>query len=564
MGKAVWELIFQAVDGTIADSDFDRLQDAIESDPEVRSAYLRAVAMSESLRDVAIETPHFDKTDTVQVQPLPSAASESGSLRRQSSLLQLAIVALVMAAVGGIAFWVGQRNSQDDAQQIAEDENVPANEASREELIAGHATLRRAVDLQWAVGTNRYREGDILREGELRFDEGIAEIDFFCGATLIVEGPAKLNVESDWSVQVLEGRLRVNVPTVARGFIVKAAGSEIIDLGTEFALDVGADQTRVEVIDGEVELRGGEHDGKHLLTGDNRWLKGDSGAPHSFDDLATAGDVVRRRDDAASLRMQRWQQHSRRLQSDQRMIAYYPMLEALNGRILPNAAVSGAVRDGRLVGPVERTSGRFNSSTHGLAFHRRGSRVRTRIDGEYTAFTFACWARIDSLDNVYNALFMSDGYENGEPHWQIRDDGRLMFSVMVDDSQDVRVPNRFDEGMVRDAGLHRVYMTKPIWDVTRSGQWFHLAAVYDPAERRVRQYVNGRMVSEQEIIDKFYIDTLRIGAAEIGNWGQPFRKSPWFAVRNLNGTIDELAVFDAALSGEEIEAIHEQGKPLGY
>lgn len=246
------------------------------------------------------------------------------------------------------------------------------------------------------------------------------------------------------------------------------------------------------------------------------------------------------------------------------MIAYYPMLEALNGRILPNAAVSGAVRDGRLVGPVERTSGRFNSSTHGLAFHRRGSRVRTRIDGEYTAFTFACWARIDSLDNVYNALFMSDGYENGEPHWQIRDDGRLMFSVMVDDSQDVRVPNRFDEGMVRDAGLHRVYMTKPIWDVTRSGQWFHLAAVYDPAERRVRQYVNGRMVSELEIIDKFYIDTLRIGAAEIGNWGQPFRKSPWFAVRNLNGTIDELAVFDAALSGEEIEAIHEQGKPLGY
>ena len=33
---------------------------------------------------------------------------------------------------------------------------------------------------------------------------------------------------------------------------------------------------------------------------------------------------------------------------------------------------------------------------------------------------------------------MSDGYETGELHWQIRNDGRLMFSVMVDDTQGIR------------------------------------------------------------------------------------------------------------------------------
>lgn len=47
-----------------------------------------------------------------------------------------------------------------------------------------------------------------------------------------------------------------------------------------------------------------------------------------------------------------------------------------------------------------------------------------------------------------------------------------------------------------------------------------------------------------------------------GNWGQPFRKSPGFAVRNLNGAIDELAIFDDALSAEEIQTLYENGKPF--
>lgn len=120
------------------------------------------------------------------------------------------------------------------------------------------------------------------------------------------------------------------------------------------------------------------------------------------------------------------------------------------------------------------------------------------------------------------------------------------------------------DDVVQDAGLHRVYMTEPIWDSSMSGQWLHLAAVFDPARRIVMQYLNGQPVSQHEIVDKFLVTQLRIGPAEIGNWGQPFRDSPWFAVRNLNGTIDELAIFDAALTDGEIRALYEQGKPLGY
>ena len=75
------------------------------------------------------------------------------------------------------------------------------------------------------------------------------------------------------------------------------------------------------------------------------------------------------------------------------------------------------------------------------------------------------------------------------------------------------------------------------------------------------QYIDGLEVSHEVITDAYFIDDLRIGAAEIGNWGQPFRKTPDFAVRNLDGVIDEMIIFDAALSAAEIISLHEQGTP---
>jgi hypothetical protein len=212
--------------------------------------------------------------------------------------------------------------------------------------------------------------------------------------------------------------------------------------------------------------------------------------------------------------------------------------------------------DGKLVGSVEFEDGRFGAMSTSFGFSRPGSRVRVRLDGEFAKFTFAGWVRIDSLEHKYNSIFMSDGYENGEPHWQIRDDGRVMFSVMVDDT-----PGS-GRGNHPEARLHRIYYTKPVWDVSRSGQWMHLAATYDPQNRVVCQYVNGEQVSEEEIEDEFFVDKLRIGSAEIGNWGQPLRKSSWFRVRNLNGAIDELEIFNAALSAEEIRELYRNGQPF--
>ncbi|MEW4526569.1 LamG-like jellyroll fold domain-containing protein [Maioricimonas sp. JC845] len=561
MDDSVRRLIFEAIEGTISPDDFEQLQSAIEQSDEVRDEYLRAVGLCEELAEIAIVHSSPELPDALpEPIPRPEAGERRGGLRWWNPG-RLAVALALMLSVGA-AYWFGRHNSPAPSSQMAgsSSRDVGTDEA----VIAGHATLRRSVDLTWSRGTPAWREGDVLPDGQLQFDEGVAEIDFFCGATLIVEGPASLNIESDWSVQVIEGRLRANVPPAARGFVVRAPGADIVDLGTEFALEVGSGSARVEVLDGEVELRGGDLDGQHLRTGQTLALTGSSDPPQAIEGLSTIGELLRRRDDAEAQRFAQWKLSAERLAQDPRLIAYYPMALASDGRIVRNAAATGAERNGTIVGPVQHAPGRFGTASAGLDFERPGARVRTRIDGEFTAFTFVCWGRIDSLEHRYNALFMGDGYENGEPHWQIRDDGRLMFSVMVDDSQEIRHYSELEKRVVTGAGLHHVYITEPFWDITRSGQWFHLAAVYDPQARRVTQYVNGREISSEPIVDRFHTETLRIGPSEIGNWGQPFRKTPEFAVRNLNGTIDELAIFNAALASHEIETLYEEGKPRGY
>lgn len=200
-------------------------------------------------------------------------------------------------------------------------------------------------------------------------------------------------------------------------------------------------------------------------------------------------------------------------------------------------------------------SGRWPGHKSALEFHRPGSRVRVNIPGEFPAFTFMCWVRIDSLDRQFNALFMGDGYESGEPHWQVREDGQMMLSVMVDDQ-------RPDPRVKDSKGHHRVYFSPSMWDLSMSGQWLHLTSVYDPGNRQVSHYINGENISRQEITDDYFIGNLKIGNAEIGNWGEPFREDPTFAIRNLNGRMDELAIFGEALDAKEIARLYESSRSI--
>jgi hypothetical protein len=155
---------------------------------------------------------------------------------------------------------------------------------------------------------------------------------------------------------------------------------------------------------------------------------------------------------------------------------------------------------------------------------------------------------VDAVDKRYNGLLLTDGYDSGEPHWQIYGDGSLMFSVIYRPESGPRTGN-----------YNQIYYSPPLFTADRLGRWHHIAVTYDNASGEVAQYFDGREVSRE--VSPLHVPgrPLAFGPCEIGNWGLP-TEGHQFPVRNLNGAIDEFAIYQEALGPGQIAALFESGR----
>jgi hypothetical protein len=106
----------------------------------------------------------------------------------------------------------------------------------------GLAMVIRLDGVIWepASGPNP-AEGDVLAPGRLRLRSGRAVVSMLTGVILDVEGPADLDLLDSGRVFCRRGRLRTRVPAGAEGFLVLGPSSAVVDLGTEFGLNVAPD-----------------------------------------------------------------------------------------------------------------------------------------------------------------------------------------------------------------------------------------------------------------------------------------------------------------------------------
>jgi len=544
------DLVDAYLDGKISSASFELLQDRMAVDAELRAVMRRYLSLDHSLRSEG--EGDINLSSSVASKPWCSVADadldskkESEKAVRFSKPASMGIAASIAFLLGlALMYWgqVRKRPAGDDIVDTSQSES----------FAQGFAVIGRLFDVEWSEDGGSYREGDTLAAQDFVIKSGAVEIQFFSGATMVLEGPAQISLKSAWEASCHEGAIRMQVPPAARGFKLHGPSTEIIDLGTEFGLLVREGKGHVEVFDGEIALRHRGEDEQLLLKGGALGLALDGPSTAAASGEVTFPDALRLRPYADRQLLgdfRRWQKHRDTLAKDERLIAYYTFDQELNETLIPNLALPRNTELGGVAVLAERVSGRWPGMKSALEFRRPGSRVRVNIPQEYEAFTFACWVRIDSLDRLYNALFMGDGYEDGEPHWQIKDDGRLMLSVMVDETR--RHPE------YPKSRYHHVYFSPSIWDLSMSGKWVHIVSVFDPKNREVSHYVDGEQISREAIDPAFQIDTLRIGNAEIGNWGQPFREDPTFAIRNLNGRIDEVAIFGVPLTTEEVQALYQ-------
>jgi ferric-dicitrate binding protein FerR (iron transport regulator) len=161
-------------------------------------------------------------------------------------------IALIVLA--GVVF---QRNAPRDTDASS----VPVADGGQEEAgDLGVAVLTRVSGLQ-GEHTADWVTGKTIPPGTLQWDAGLLQLEFYCGATVVAEGPASLEILDDSRVVCRSGRLRACAPPPARGFTVLAPTVELVDLGTEFGIRVEANgATEIHVFDGAVELYDPESD----------------------------------------------------------------------------------------------------------------------------------------------------------------------------------------------------------------------------------------------------------------------------------------------------------------
>ncbi|HIK89554.1 MAG TPA: hypothetical protein EYG09_07905, partial [Dehalococcoidia bacterium] len=239
--RLIADAIEDARDGELDEMRLAEIHDLLAASPEARRAYLEYNQLSRML-------------SAEQLPPVASdgAVAASGGVRRDpeaasNRFLSLAGWGIAAALLIGIVIASSGNNTGDqDSIQPHVAEQVVAEPPT--------AVLTRAIDIEWEHERRFQAElGQPVSERVLRVKSGIAEITFSSGATVTVEGSAKLRIDSPMSCFSMWGRFAANCPPSAHGFTVRFKGGKVVDLGTEFALDSEREgKTAVHVLSGEV------------------------------------------------------------------------------------------------------------------------------------------------------------------------------------------------------------------------------------------------------------------------------------------------------------------------
>jgi hypothetical protein len=232
-----------------------RLNALLLDDSEVRVAYRQFMTLISGL------TWEFDATGQAQLAASIVPSSPASTVAGQRLVIaaprrfgwQRLAASLLLAGVfyGAFAVVVWQM-SQYQTSSMPSDGHQLAEAPHDDQPVV---TLVAATDCRWNGKASAIAVGTKLAAGELGLLSGIAELAFTDGAQVILEGPARFTPQSSGRGLLKQGKLVARVPQVAVGFTVLTPTAEIVDLGTEFGVEVGAaGQTDIEVIEGKVDV----------------------------------------------------------------------------------------------------------------------------------------------------------------------------------------------------------------------------------------------------------------------------------------------------------------------
>lgn len=231
-------------DGYLSREDTARLEQYLEEPAALR--YYNEIAMQEALLPQVLESAGAEL-----VRAESGAVKWMGRLAGMVPRLAGAAALLAIGLLLGFALPFGGRN------QSGEGAVSGASEPGKAQEQVVHARITGMLGIRWS--RDSASDGGVLHDfsksDRLVFESGLVELSYDNGVRVMLEGPADYRITGRETGQLEYGKLVAMVPKGAEGFVVNYPGGHILDLGTEFAVDLDRQgDMKLGVFDGEVVL----------------------------------------------------------------------------------------------------------------------------------------------------------------------------------------------------------------------------------------------------------------------------------------------------------------------
>jgi hypothetical protein len=222
-------------DRLLTPTELQRLNGLLQSNPDAQRAFLEVGTIHADLQWMSAAS--FDAT---WITSLPTKPSQPLVVTAGSSPIRRALRPMLIAAAAIFVAWLSVISLRINDRTAA----PPAI-----------AQILRMVDAVWSSGTS-LAQGASLTPGKLQLRRGLVEIQSNSGATILLEGPAELDLLHASEAALYSGRAVIRISDPDSAFKLVTATAQLVDLGTEFGVEIEAgDKTVLQVYEGEVLAR---------------------------------------------------------------------------------------------------------------------------------------------------------------------------------------------------------------------------------------------------------------------------------------------------------------------
>jgi hypothetical protein len=239
----IHSLAIRQLDGVLSDDERTELTARLREDAHARRVYLEHMQDTVSLR--WMYSGHCDRR--VAMTLAEHGPEGVRNIRRR----RFAWGALAVAAGLACVFALNSPWAQD-----SDDKTAAAVAAPLKTAPASVATVHALADVTWARDAKPAALLSSVQVGQqFEFSKGTVELVFHTGADVKIFGPAKFTVQSDMSIICSRGRVNTLVGESGKGFTIDTPKARIVDLGTQFGVDISeTGDTQVVVFQGSVDL----------------------------------------------------------------------------------------------------------------------------------------------------------------------------------------------------------------------------------------------------------------------------------------------------------------------